>query len=358
MDHIKVLKRAFNITWAYRALWVFGIILALTTGGQRGGNGPQATFNGNGKPPSPPQEFPMPPEEFPTPPFLEDFELPEITPVITGTLIAIGCGLACVVVLLIVVSIVARYVSETALIRLVDDYEETGEKRSVREGFRLGWSRTAWRLFLIDLVIGLPLFLVFMLVLALTGALVALSVWVMNAHSVPAGVIGIVVAVGFFFPFLLLFIVVVIACQLLMPFFKRAGALEELGVLDSIRHGFDFVKRHWQDAGVMWLLMIGLGLAFVIAMIPILILMVLAGVMIGGLPALTIGGLGSLAFGGAGPWIVAAVVGLLIFLLVVAAPSLFLGGLAEVYKSSVWTLTYRELRALEGLAPLDAPATA
>ena len=36
MDHIKILKRAFNITWVYRALWVFGIILALTTGGNSG----------------------------------------------------------------------------------------------------------------------------------------------------------------------------------------------------------------------------------------------------------------------------------------------------------------------------------
>jgi hypothetical protein len=42
-------------------------------------------------------------------------------------------------------------------------------------------------------------------------------------------------------------------------------------------------------------------------------------------------------------------VGIPIFILVVAAPSVFLGGLAEVYKSSVWTLSYRELRALEGL---------
>jgi hypothetical protein len=39
-----------------------------------------------------------------------------------------------------------------------------------------------------------------------------------------------------------------------------------------------------------------------------------------------------------------------------------LGGLAEVFKSNVWTLTYRELRALEGLEPepgeLPEPDTA
>jgi hypothetical protein len=49
------------------------------------------------------------------------------------------------------------------------------------------------------------------------------------------------------------------------------------------------------------------------------------------------------------PWILAGAVGIPIFILVVAVLGLFLGGLAEVFKSSVWTLTYQEVRALEGL---------
>jgi hypothetical protein len=42
---------------------------------------------------------------------------------------------------------------------------------------------------------------------------------------------------------------------------------------------------------------------------------------------------------------VAAVVGIPVFILVMAAPLSFLGGLFEVFLSSTWTLTYRELRA-------------
>ena len=38
MDHVKVLKRAWEILWRYRVLWVFGIILALTAGGGTPGN--------------------------------------------------------------------------------------------------------------------------------------------------------------------------------------------------------------------------------------------------------------------------------------------------------------------------------
>ena len=50
MDHATILKRAWNNVWRYRALWVFGIILALTTasgGGQ--GAASSARDGGNGR---------------------------------------------------------------------------------------------------------------------------------------------------------------------------------------------------------------------------------------------------------------------------------------------------------------------
>jgi hypothetical protein len=109
---------------------------------------------------------------------------------------------------------------------------------------------------------------------------------------------------------------------------------------------------------IMWLIMIGVHIGWTIAMIamtivllPAIILLIIVGGVLGGLPALLVGGLASLFFEGAVPWILAGVIGIPIFILVVAVPWLFLGGLMEVFKSSVWTLTYRELRALEGMGP-------
>lgn len=343
MDHIKVLKRAWEITWRYRVLWIFGIILALTTArGGGGNNGGQAQYNANG------EDFSLPGGRF---------HIPEITPQVVSTLVAIGIGLACMIVLLIVVATIARYVAETALIRMVDDYEETGEKRSVRQGFRMGWSRTALRLFLIDLLTGLPLALAFILLFVLTAGLVIPSVMAIDAHNVTIGVIGIVAATGFFFLGLFLLILVSVVLSLLRKFFWRACALEELGVIEALRQGFGVVRHHWQDVLVMWLIMIGVGIGWIIAMIaitivlfPVILLLILVGGVLGGLPALLVGGLASLFFDGAVPWILAAVIGGPIFILVVAAPWIFLGGLMEVFKSSTWTLTYRELRALEGLA--------
>ena len=38
MDHIRILKRAFSVTTSYRALWIFGILLALVSGGDFSGS--------------------------------------------------------------------------------------------------------------------------------------------------------------------------------------------------------------------------------------------------------------------------------------------------------------------------------
>jgi hypothetical protein len=338
MDPIKVLKRAWEITWRYRALWIFGIILALTAGGSwptaRGDGSRGFQYN------------------------LDRGDIPEIPSQIVSTLIAIGVGLACVIVILIIAAKIARYVAETALIRMVDETEETGQKRSVRQGFRLGWSRTAWRLFLIKLLVSLPVAVAFILLFAL--ALAPLLLWI--TESTPARVIGTVTTIGLFFMALFLAIVVGAVLSLLIKFFWRACALEELGVIESIRQGFNVVRRHLKDVGIMWLIMVGVSIGWVIAMIaivivllPAIILLIIIGGVLGGLPALLVGGLASLFFEGAVPWILAGVVGIPIFALVVSAPWLFLGGLMEVFKSSVWTLTYRELRALESVEPDQLP---
>ena len=272
MDHIRILKRAWETTWRYRALWVFGIILALTAGGGGGGggSGPQATFggngggNGNGN-----GGFPPP----------GDFSMPEISPQVVGLLIALGVALACVAVFLIIAATIARYVAETALIRMVDDHEETGEQRGVREGFRMGWSRTAFRLFLIKLLTGLPVAVVFIPLFLLTFA--PLLLWV--TKNTFARVIGTVATVGLFFLILFLAIVVSAVLSLLIKFFWRTCALEELGVIEAISQGFGLVRRHLGDVVIMWLIMIGvqIGLtiviiAGVIVLFPILGLLVYA----------------------------------------------------------------------------------
>ncbi len=338
MDHMKVLRRSFEITWRYRVLWVFGILLALTTGGG-GGNGGGGGGSGNRQSPFPPSG---------------SIQAPQISPQVVSTLIVVGIGLACIILLLFVASLVVRYVSETALIRMVADHEETGEKRSVRQGLRWGWSRTALRLFALDLLVFVPLAVGFIVLVLL--ALAPLLLW--TTHSQAAGIVGTVATIGLVVLFVLLFIVVIAAASLLIYFFRRVCALEEVGVTESIRRGYALVRRHLKDVFIMWLIMVGLTIAWAILMIPVVIMLLVLGVVLGGGPALLIGAVASQALHGALPWILAGAVGLPIFLLVLVVPLVFLGGLWQVYQSSVWTLTYRELRALEAVQPAAPPAPA
>ncbi len=315
MNHTKILKRAWHIVWRYRALWVFGFLLALTTGAGGGGGG----GGGNSG---------------------IQYNVDRIPPNIGGMLLTIGIGLACLVVLLIIVGAIARYVAETALIRMVDHHEETGQKRSVGQGFRMGWSRSAFRLFLIDLVIGLPVAVGFILLFLLAAS--PLLLWATESRA--AGAVGTALTVGLGLLAILLAIIVALILSVLKPFFRRVCVLEGLGVTEAIRQGYAMVRQDLKDVGLMWLITFGLRIGWGILMIPVVLLLLVVSGVLGGTLGLMAGGLTRLAFEGAAPWIAGGLVGIPIFILVMVLPLSFLGALFEVFLSSTWTLTYRELR--------------
>lgn len=326
MDHFKILKRAFRITADYRVLWVFGILLALTTAGGSGGNGGD---NGTQFQPG----------------------MPNISPEVFNGLIIAGVTLACVIFILSIVGIFIRYISETALIKMVDGYEANNEKVTWRQGFRLGWSRASFRLFLADLVIGLSVFIV--AVLSLLIAATPLLVWV--THSTPARVLGTVLAIGMLVLVVLSLIVVGIVLSLLIQFIRRAIVLENLGVFEGMRRGVAVLRQHLGDSILMGLILFGMHLVWAILMIPVFILLAIVAALVGGLPALLVWAIVNLFASEAVAGIAAAIVGVPLAILVIAGPTLFLNGLKETYISTTWTLTYREFMALEASKPPVAP---
>ncbi len=184
MDPVKILKRAWHILWSYRALWVFGLILALTAAGSSGGSGGNngVRFSGDGN--NQGYEAPLPEnwreeigkafaeagKEFSR--ILED-GLPALG-ISRGELTAllwIGAIFLLTMLVIGIVMAIARYVSETAVIKMVDEYEATDTKMTVRQGFRIGWSRTSWRLFLINLIVNIPAF-VLLAVLVIVGFMI------------------------------------------------------------------------------------------------------------------------------------------------------------------------------------------
>jgi hypothetical protein len=330
MEHMRILRRAFSITLNYRALWLFGILVALATARGSGGNNNGVTWRERGN---------WPPDNWPNFPGLPN--IPD------STIITVVISLICFFLLLGIVFTVLRYISETALIRMVNEHESTGEKHSIRQGFQIGRSRAALRIFLIDLLFGFGGFIVFVLFLMIT--LAPLLLWATNNRAM--GFLGTIITVGLAVFLIFLTIVVAIALGLVSQFMRRAAVLEDRGVFDAIRRGFELVRSRLGDIVVMGLILFGLGLGWAIVMIPVVLLLVMVAALIGGLPALLVGFIANQFVQGALPWVIAAIVGTPVFLLVLVAPLLFLNGLAEVFKSSTWTLTFREVLALESAAP-------
>lgn len=357
MDPVKILKRAWHILWSYRALWAFGLILALTAAGSSGGsgnNGAQFSSESND------QQY-----QVPLPEDIRDvfdqivrsiekaFEegLPEIG-LSQGELTALLLIVVIFVLTMVVIGIamaIARYVSETAVIRMVDEYEATDTKLTIRDGFRIGWSRTSWRLFLINLIVNLPVFLL-IAVLVVAGFTIYRMVSGTNGNLAVAGLVGVIGVV-----FLSIFVVVIlsIVLRLLRQFFWRICALENAGVGESLRRGFELVRANWKSVGLMWLIMIGLGIAWalvsiiaVILTIPIVAVTAIMGALVAAIPGLLLAGLFSLFLSGYLPWIAAGVFVLPLFFVIAFLPWILLTAWQQVYTSTVWTLTYREIKAL------------
>jgi hypothetical protein len=127
-----------------------------------------------------------------------------------------------------------------------------------------------------------------------------------------------------------------------------------LGVGESLARSFDMMKHHFAwDIAIMWLLVIGLNIGWIIATIIVGFLLFVVSLMIAVIPALVLGGLSSLVLGWGGIVVGILVAGLIIAILMVVTTT-FLQGLRMTFLSTLWTLTYRELLAIEGLNDKEA----
>ena len=274
IDIGKILKRAWHILWSYKVLWIFGILLAVTAGGGGGSNGGgnNSGYQANGN--NGYQGFTQ--STNPTVQQLNQWFQQNIVPLITyplqhiWTFVWIGVGLLLFLLIVGVIFAFVRYVSETAVIRMVDEYEQTGTKVGFKQGWKLGWNRRAFRMWLIDLIIGVP-FLILVAFLIGLGAAVFFSV--RGGNQVMAAT-SIVAAIGCTFIFILVIILLAVLLGLLRQFFIRMAALENASVGDSFRKGWAMFKRNWKSAGLMWLVMLGIGIASGIAMFIIFFLLI------------------------------------------------------------------------------------
>jgi hypothetical protein len=326
MKQSDIVKRAFHLTFRHPVLWIFGILIALTSGG----GGANYTFGGNrgGRPAVP--------------------SIPGVQGEGSGAWIAIALVCCFVLLMVIVVSIIVRYVSRTALYRMVDQIEETGSKPTWREGFRLGWSNRAFRLFLLELIVGLAVGIAAIILLVAAAS----PLFLLLIDSVAAKATGISLAVALMLVVILVLLIVAVVIGVLSQFWSREIVLANRSIGQALTGGYQLVRGRIKDVGLMWLLMLAIGIGWGLVLVPIAIVVVLAAAALGA-------GMGFSVYGvtHSTPWGVVA--GLPVFLVIAIVPLTFLGGLYQVFHSGAWTLAYLEVARPDPMpdgVPAPAPA--
>jgi len=294
MDYIKILKRAWEITWRHKALWLFGFLLALFGAGGGGGHGMRfATGPGD-----------------------------RVGPAFVLTIVFVILFLALV---WIVVGIILSTLSHGALIGMVHEIEETGNT-NVRSGWRIGWSRFLL-LFVIDLVIGIPAAIVAFILIALGLSPLLL----LFAQRSVLTVLAIALTVLFMLLVIGLLIIMGVVLSLLRKLAYRQCVLERKGVLDSIRDGYLMGRQNLRHVGVVWLLLFGIDLLIGIVAVPLFFTVFAAAATPGILTYLV-----------SEAWAPTLLVSAPLIVLAILLMTL-LAGVYQVFRSAVWTLTYLQL---------------
>lgn len=373
IDFGKILKRAWFILWDYKVLWIFGLLLALTTGGRGAGNhsstggggsgnhGFNYPFDGNGANNGNGFDISQAPPALRE---LADWFTHDVVPIFKNPgehIVTIVWIVAAVILFILIVSAISafiRYPSEVAVMRMVDRYEATGEKVGFRAGWKLGWNRRAFRLWVIDLIISLPAFVFFALMLIL-----GVIFFVNAAGSTDAVSVSLMIAtIGCVFLLIFVFIILMVFLTFLREFFARFAALEDTGIGESFSRGWAFFKQNWKSAAVMWLIMLVIGIAIgivgfivFILLIPVYVILLIPAALVAAIPGLIAFGIASLFVSGPLAWIIGAIFALPAFFTILFAPLFLFSGWQMIYSSSVWTLTYREMKLMNGAPAAEVP---
>jgi len=296
MDYGRILKRAWNVTWRYRILWLFGLFV----GGMSSGGG---------------SSYQTSPQD------LERFDPGSITAgleqlqqyiwlIVLGVTAAVVVGLA-----LWIISVAAR----GGLIHLVNEAEE-GRAVRAADGWSVGF-RNWWRIFAIDLVLYLPLLIVAAIVFGVAFA--PLIIALVNEGDPTAGILSMCGGVAFA---LLIIWLLSFVIGLLEVMATRHAVLGFEPAMHSISLAWSDVRTRFKDLFVMWLLTLAVGLAYGFAV---------------GIVAAVFGvamGLSVMS----GLWVLGGVVGFVMFLIL-----LIPGAIYGTFSSALWTVFYRQMTGMD-----------
>ena len=325
MDFGAVIKRAWQITWRYKALWVLGLFAGVSgwSGGGGGGGNSGSDFSGLSDSTSGSGSG------FDTGDFSRFVDqLGDYLPLIIGfTVLLIFVGL-----LWSILGVAAR----GGLVTGVNAIEE-GAARSTGELWRAGFSRF-WSLVGLDILLKLPVVAVLLLMAVAIIAPIA-GVIAAGGEPGPEVLVPICGSLVIGIPLSILGSLVLGMMHVLALRYVMLGGQ---GAVQAARNSWGFLRARLKDTVLMWLINGGLNLAAGFALaIP-----VIAVVLVFVLPLMTAG--------------VAEAWGVLfgfaaLLVVVMTVVSLLYNGIWGTFTSSLWTLFFRRAAGMHVEPELPVP---
>jgi hypothetical protein len=307
MDFGYVLKRAWEIIWKFKVLWIFGILAGCGQAGSSGGSNTGYRFSV--------QDTYLGPQ-------IQNF-FNQLGPLGLGTLIVIGL---LVIVVLVVLVILFATVGRIGLIRGTVKAEQGAEHLTFSELWRDGLAYF-WRVFGLNLLIGLIILFAFFILF----------------------ILGIILTVGTIGIFLVCLIpilcLLVPAMWLLYIIIEQANialVVENLTITDAIRRGWQVFIENIGNMIVMGLILtVGVGLIGG-AIVGLPLLAVAAPAAAGIATGVTENIRNGLILSG-------------VFLVIYLPFLLVFSGILRAYTASGWTLTYLRLTTKPSAPIVEAP---
>lgn len=319
MDYGAIIKRSWQITWRYKALWILGIFAGVSgcAGGSGGGSGSGSSWTESSGGSTPFDGFPG--------------SMPDFSRFIP---LAVAAGVLLLVVgaVLWVLGIAAR----GGLVTGVNEFEE-GRPRRAGELWSAGFSRF-WSLLGLDLLLGLPLAVVGLGMAGVIGFSVIVPL-VRGGEPGPEVFAPICGSLLIGVPLLIVGSLVLGIMHLIALRYVMLGGH---GAIAAAGDAWRFLRARLKDSVLMWFLNFALNLAasFVLGIPALIIGVALAVPLIAVIASEEWGAL----------WgIVPA------FVLLVMALSTFYNAIWGTYTSSLWTLFFRRAAGMHvEVAPMPA----
>jgi hypothetical protein len=309
MDYGKVLSRAWEITWRWKILWILGFLASLGRGFSSANPNYSTTRS----------DWNWQYQTY-------------VPPRVWGIVAAVGCLAVLIGIALWVISVIARG-GLIAGVQQVEDEGSTGFRRAWRVG-----AKRFWTLFGISILTALPILILVILGVAAIILLLIGTTGAIRSAAEVGGAIGVVATVFCGGLFCCGTIILAIVLDQIRVYAERAAILEGLGWIDAFKRGWDVIKNNLGPTIVVWLIFLLIGMVFAV-------------VILGGIAVLAAPFIAVFANSQPGPWVIAPIVCGGLLALVVGG---LISAIVETFTSATWTLTYRELTGAS--APAVEPA--